>query len=130
MHIVNTLLMILSILKTINSVKNENYHCYYHLNKLLSASAWSSLSHLIISVMNCLMSLFSSSRNAVSNYSQRQLISTCTFPFQNLSSHYVVRYQVGLSCTCKEYSKNIQFLATSPYHYSTTYTSCESLRNI
>ena len=38
--------------------------------------------------------------------------------------------QVVLSCTCKEYSKDMQFLATSPYHNPTTYTSCESLRNI
>ena len=49
MHIVNTLLMIWSMLKTINRVKSANYHCSNHLNKLLSASAWSSLSYLIIS---------------------------------------------------------------------------------
>ena len=60
----------------------------------------------------------------------KQLISPCTFPFQNLLSHYVVRYQVVQSCTCKEYSKNIQFLVTFPYYNSTTYTSCGSLRNI
>ena len=41
------------------------------------------------------------------------------------------RYQVVQSCTCKEYSKNIKFIATSPYYNNpTTYTSCESLRNI
>ena len=45
MHIVNVVLMIYSILKTINSVKSANYH----LNRFLSASAWSSLSALIIS---------------------------------------------------------------------------------
>ena len=38
-------------------------------------------------------------------------------------------YQV-LSCTCKEYCKDMHFLATSPYYNPTTYTSCESLRNI
>ncbi len=38
------------------------------------------------------------------------------------------RYQVFLSCTCKEYSKDMQFLPTSPYYNPTTYTSCESLR--
>ena len=41
-----------------------------------------------------------------------------------------VGYQVAQSCTCKEHSKNIQFMATSPYYNPTTYTSCESLRNI
>ena len=40
------------------------------------------------------------------------------------------RYQVVLSCTCKECSNDIQFLATSPYYNPITYTSCESLRNI
>ena len=39
------ILMKYSILKTINSVKIANYH----LNRFLSASAWSSLSILIIS---------------------------------------------------------------------------------
>ena len=29
--------------------------------------------------------------------------STCTFSFQNLSSHYVVGHQVVQPCTCKEY---------------------------
>ena len=31
---------------------------------------------------------------------------------------------------CKEYSKDMQFLVTSPYYNPTTYTSCESIRNI
>ena len=53
----------------------------------------------------------------------KQLISTCTFPFQNLSSHYAVEYRVVQSCTCKEYSKNIQFMATSPFYNLTTYTT-------
>ena len=39
------------------------------------------------------------------------------------------RYQVVLSYTCnKEYSQDIQFLATSPYDNLTTNTSCESPR--
>ena len=33
------------------------------------------------------------------------LISTCIFPFQNLSFYYVVWYQVIQSCTCKYYVK-------------------------
>ena len=60
----------------------------------------------------------------------QQLISTCTFPFLNLSFHYDVVYQIVQSCICKEYSKNMQFMATSPYYNPTTYTSSESLRNI
>ena len=40
------------------------------------------------------------------------------------------RYQVVLSCICKEYTKDMQFMTTSPYYNPTTYTSCESLRNI
>ena len=72
MHIVSlVVLMIYSILKTINSVKSANYH----LNRFLSASAWSSLSSLIILqkalpadlTLNVL--LFLSSRKAVSKYS-------------------------------------------------------------
>ena len=47
MHIVNTLLMIWSMLQTINRVKSANYHLFLSLNKLLSASAWSSLSYLL-----------------------------------------------------------------------------------
>ena len=43
----------------------------------------------------------------------KQLISTCIFTFHNLSSCYVIGFQVVQSCTCKEYSKNIQFMATS-----------------
>ena len=38
------------------------------------------------------------------------------FPFQNLSPHYVVGYQVVQSCNCKEYNKNMKFMATSPYY--------------
>ena len=38
------------------------------------------------------------------------------------------RYQVVLSCTCKEYSKDMQFLATSPYYNPAAYSSCESLK--
>ena len=38
------------------------------------------------------------------------------------------RYQVVLSSTYKEYSKDMQFLAISPYYNPTTYTSCESLK--
>ena len=38
------------------------------------------------------------------------------------------RYQVVPSCTFKEYSKDMQFLATSPYYNTTTYNSCESLK--
>ena len=52
-----------------------------------------------------------------------QLISTCTLTFE-ISSHYVVGYQVVQPCTSKEYSQNIQFMVTSPYY------SCESQRNI
>ena len=40
------------------------------------------------------------------------------------------RYQVVLSCSYKQYSKNIQLIATPPYCNPITYTSCESLRNI
>ena len=40
------------------------------------------------------------------------------------------RYQVVLSWTGKEYSKDMQFLATSQYYNPNTYTSCESLKNI
>ena len=40
------------------------------------------------------------------------------------------RYKVVLSCSCKEYSVAMQFLATSPYYNQTTYTSSESLMNI
>ena len=62
----------------------------------------------------------------------QKIISTSTFLFQNLSSHYVVGYQVVQTFPCKEYNKNIQVMATSPYYNPTptTYTSCESLRNI
>ena len=59
----------------------------------------------------------------------KQLSSTCTFPFKNLSSHCVIGYQFVQPCTCKEYSKNIQFMTTSPYYNPTTYTGCESLRS-
>ena len=38
------------------------------------------------------------------------------------------RYQVVQSCTCKKYSKDMQFLATAPYYNPTTYSSCESLK--
>ena len=38
--------------------------------------------------------------------------------------------QVVLPLTCSEYSKDMKFLATSPYHNPTTYTSCESLWKI
>ena len=34
------------------------------------------------------------------------------------------------SCSCKGYSKAMQFLATSPNYNPTTYTSSESLKNI
>ena len=54
----------------------------------------------------------------------KQLISSCTFLFQNWSSQDVQSY------TCKECNKNIQFMATSSYYNPTTYTSSESLRNI
>ena len=44
------------------------------------------------------------------------------------------RYQVVLSCTCKEYSKktfkNLKLMATSTYYNQTTYNSYESLRNM
>ena len=63
-------------------------------------------------------------------HKKQQLISTCTFPVLNLSFHYDVVYQIVQSCICKEYSKNMQFMATSPYYNPTTYTSSESLRNI
>ena len=43
--------------------------------------------------------------------------------------HYVVGYQVVQCCTCQEYIKNTH-LITSPYYNPTTYTSCESPRNI
>ena len=43
---------------------------------------------------------------------------------------YEEEYQVVQSCMWKEYNKNIQFMATSPYYNPTTYTSCESLKNI
>ena len=37
------------------------------------------------------------------------------------------RYQVVLCCTCKECSKDMQFLATYPYYIPTTYTSRDIL---
>ena len=40
------------------------------------------------------------------------------------------RYKVVLSCSCKEYSIAMQFLATSPYYNPTTYMCSESLMNI
>ena len=85
-------IIINSIVKTTNRVKSANYH----LNKLLSASAWSSLSSLIISAKSSAWFL---TFNVLSPHLQgkqlpsiltKLLTSTCTFPFQNLSSHYVV----------------------------------------
>ena len=95
MHIVNSCTN--DILLTENSVKSANYH----LNRSLSASAWSSLSFLIISsetlptnlTLNVL--LFSSSWLAVPSTLYKILIPTCTFPFQNFSSHYVT----SIRCT-------------------------------
>ena len=80
----------------------------YHLNRFLSASEWSSLRSLIISLKKALpadftliMLLFSSSWKAVfallifmeSSFQvllTKLLTSTCTFTFQNLPAHYVV----------------------------------------
>ena len=84
-----------------------------YLNRFLSASAWSYRTFPM---------------KAVSKYSNKNILtSTCTFIFQNLSSHYAVGIRL-LSCTCKEYGQDIQFLSTSPYYNPTTYTRCKSLR--
>ena len=62
------------------------------------------------------MVLFSSSRKAVSSKKTIYFHMFYTFVI-----HYVVGYQVVQSCTCKEGSENIQFLATFPYYNPTTY---------
>ena len=67
---------------------------------------------------NCLMTsllIWGSSRLEGKQFPilhNKTTITTCTTQFQNLSSHCVGGYQVVQSCTCKECSKNIQFLAT------------------
>ena len=64
-----------SIPKTIDRVKVQTSTCSYHLNKLLSASAWSSISYQIIlqkelpDDVTRNVVLFSSSRKDLSNYS-------------------------------------------------------------
>ena len=59
----------------------------------------------------------------------RLLTSTCTFMFQNLSSHFVVGIRLIYHAPVRNTVKDTLFLATSPYYNPTTYTSCESLRN-
>ena len=113
MHIANSCANDIEHMKTINRVKSGNSH----LNRFLSASARSSLSSLIIlqktlpADLTLNVMLFSSSRNAVSNY----YFSTCTFPFQNLSSHYVVGIRLFHRAPVRNtVKKRAKFLATSP----------------
>ena len=120
--------MIYSIQKTVNGVKSENYH----LNRFLSASAWSSLSSLIISAESTandftLCCSFHLHGNRFQVFLTKPLTSTYTLLFQNLSSIICCRYQVVLPCTCKEESKDINSWL-HPHSKPTTYTSCESLR--
>ena len=125
-------LMIYSILKTTKSVKSANSH----LNRFLSASAWSShfsdnfcRKHcLLTSILMCCSShlhgkQFTNILNKTTYFHMHISISEIFIPL-------CCRYQVVLSCTCKEYSKDMQFLATSLYYNPTTCTSCESVRNI
>ena len=108
--------------------------CSYHLNKLLSASALFSLlsdnfcrkNGLIISLlMWCSSNLqgkwFPITHNKMICFHMH--ISVSEFVI-----HYVV--QVAQSCTYMEYSKNVQFMATSPCYNQINSTSCESPRNI
>ena len=73
-------------------------------------------------------------RNAVSKYSSEILTSTCTFPFQNLSSCYIVgirSFSLALvRNTEKKFLKIIktELLPRSPYYNPNTYTSCEYLK--
>ena len=67
-----------------------------HLNRFLSASAWSSLGSWIICrklyLLTSLLMCCSSHHHGkqFSSILTKLLTSTCTFTFQNLSSHYVV----------------------------------------
>ena len=107
---------------TENSVKRENCH----LNRFLSASAWSSLSSLI-KKMHCLLtSLLMCCYSLLHGKQFPNILKTTYFHMHTYISEFVIplccRYQVVLSCTCKEYSNDMQFLATSLYYNPTTYT--------
>ena len=120
--------MIYSILKTINSVESANYH----LKRFLSAFVWSCLilQKVLPAILTLNVLLISSSWKAVSKYFYK----TTYFHTHIFISEFVLplccRYQFVLSCTCAEYSNDMQFLVTSSYYNSTTNASCESLRNI
>ena len=83
--------MMYNILKTINSVKSANHH----LDRLLSASAWSSLSFLIILQKALPADLTRNECVALLIFLKSTF--TYTFPFQNLSSHYVEGTVLGCS---------------------------------
>ncbi len=103
------MLIIYSILKTITSINNANYH----LNTFLSASAWSSLSNLNISTkalpadLNVLLIVMESSFQV---FITKLITSTCTFTFQNLLSYYVE----GISCSLAPVKKRVKMSNSWP----------------
>ena len=106
-------------MKTVNSVKSA-ITCSYHLNKLLSASAWSSSSYLIIYAkelphgLTLNMVLFSSSRKQFPITRNKTIYFHMHISISEYGIPLCCRYQGIISSTCKEYSKDMQFLETSP----------------
>ena len=100
-----------------NRVKVQTITCSYLLNKLLSASAWSSLNFCR---KHCLMTsllMWCSShlqRRQLPITRNKQLISTCTFLFPNLSSHYVVG--IRLFCLAPVRNTVIPMLQSNHLH--------------
>ena len=118
--------------------KVQTITCSYHLNKFIVSF------YIVFSLLsdnfrrNCLLTspLMWCSLHLQGKQFQITRNKTTYFHMYISISEFIIplccRYQVVQSWTCREYSKNIQFMATSLYYNPTTYTytSCDYLRNI